>query len=216
MNETASVIALNHRRYVAMDQCLEREPGAIRSVWFAAAACVTHPVRGLGALDSLLGRLAFSRSQSAFLSFVHVELFALNTRWFDRLQQGRAPIGLEGVDGIELDHAMVDLEQLEFTRAARRCFGGDDTRLATMMTGLNERFRCSLVLRSRVLAHPLPDALRSLRCRTAFDLASETDRRHIGHYIIDRIHRERRDFGYTSRASRVASNGACTFTSLSK
>jgi hypothetical protein len=64
--KTSSIesIRTNHRRYAAMDQVLTRTPGAVASHWFAAAACVTHPRRGLGTLDGPLGRLAFQPAQA--------------------------------------------------------------------------------------------------------------------------------------------------------
>jgi hypothetical protein len=214
-------ISANHRRYAAMDRVLWAKPGAVRSHWFAAAACVTHPYRGLGTLDGVLGRLAFTPAQSDFLRSVHAGLFVVNSGWFDDLRAGRLPPGFEGVRPARLDHALVDAEQRAFTRLAHHYFGGDRAHLDRFTQALNARFRQSMVLRSRLLAPPLSEALRRLRRHECFDIGSEAHRCRIGHHLVDRIARQRDAAGDaasspTRRANCAASNGACTFTSLSK
>jgi len=217
-------ISDNHRRYVAMDRALASGRGAVRSHWFAAAACVTHPWRGLGTLDGPLGRIVFSTAHAAFLRFVHHGLYACNSDWFEQMRRGRTPAEFAGLDGRELDHAMVDVEQRRFSRLAQAWFRDDPAAAPSFMASLSERLHHSLVLRSRLLAPALHDALRRLRRATAIDMACEAHRRSIGHQLVDAIRRARGADACGAiacgaaaiAASRIASNGACTFTSLSK
>lgn len=187
---TGSICA-NHRRYDAMDRLLARTPGAVASHWFAAAACVTHPRRGLGTLDGPLGRLVFQPAQTAFLRFVHQGLFADNLSWFDQLRGGATPAGFEGLRGRALDHALVDAEQRKFSHLVQQYFHADTQRIDTFMGELSQRFRQSLVLRSRLLPPALREALQQLRAQSAIDMASEAQRRCIGHHLVDRIRAER-------------------------
>ena len=184
-------ICANHRRYAAMDRTLARTPGAIRSHWFAAAACVTHPWRGLGTLDGPLGRLAFTAAQAAFLRFVHLGLFAHNRAWFRQLRSGTRPAEFGGLQGRALDHAMVDAEQRLFTRLADRHFDHDPASAAPFMCALSERLRHGMVLRSHLLAPALREALDAVRGATAIDMACEAHRRRIGHQLVDSIRRAR-------------------------
>lgn len=200
-----------------MDRALAHTPGAVGSHWFAAAACVTHPRRGLGALDGALGRLAFSTAQAALLRFVHLGLFAHNAAWFEQLHRGITPAGFEGLRGRALDHALVDGEQRKFSQLVQQYFQDDADRIDPFMRQLSARFRESVVLRSRLLEPALHEALRRLRADAAIDIASEAQRRCIGHHLVDRIRAERGAApSAMSCARRIASNGACTFTSLSK
>jgi hypothetical protein len=184
-------ICANHRRYAAMDRVLAHTSGAVASRWFAAAACVTHPRRGLGTLDGPLGRLAFQPAQAAFLRFVHLGLFANNLVWFDQLRRGATPRGFEGLRGRTLDHALVDAEQRKFSQLVQQYFHGDSPLIERFMRALNERFRQSLVLRSRLLPPALREALQRLRAESAIDMASEAQRRCIGHHLVDRIREAR-------------------------
>jgi len=220
----APSICATHRRYAAMDGLLASTPGAVASHWFAAAACVTHPRRGLGTLDGPLGRLVFEPTQAAFFRFVHLGLFVNNLAWFEQLRRGATPAGFEGLCGRALDHALVDAEQRKFSQLVQQYFHGDPQRIDTFMGELSERFRHSLILRSRLLPSALREALQRLRAGCAIDMASEAQRRCIGHHLVDRIRAERgADRARTTPAPsatiparRMASNGACTFTSLSK
>jgi hypothetical protein len=187
---TGSICA-NHRRYAAMDRVLVSTPGAVDSHWFAAAACVTHPRRGLGTVDGPLARLVFQPAQAAFLRFVHLGLFANNLLWFQQLRRGVAPPGFEGLRGRALDHALVDAEQREFSQLVQQYFHGDALRIDSFMGELSERFRQSLILRSRLLPSALREALQRLRAESAIDMASEAQRRCIGHHLVDRIRLER-------------------------
>jgi len=170
-----------------MDRVLGRMPGAVRSHWFAAAACVTHPRRGLGTLDGPLGRLVFRNAQAAFLRFVHLALFEHNREWFEQLRRGVTPPGFEGLAGCALDHALVDAEQRKFSQLVQQYFQGDGERIDPFMRELSERFRGSIVLRSRLLEPALHEALRCLRAGSAIDMACEAQRRGIGHHLVDRI-----------------------------
>jgi len=189
-SSTASICA-NHRRYAAMDRVLARTPGAVASHWFAAAACVTHPRRGLGTLDGPLGRLVFQPAQAAFLRFVHLGLFANNLAWFEQLCHGATPAGFEGLRGRALDHALVDAEQRKFSQLVQQYFHGDAEQIDRSMRELSKRFRQSLVLRSGLLPSALGQALQRLRAESAIDMASEAQRRCIGHHLVDRIRAER-------------------------
>lgn len=188
---TTRSICANHRRYAAMDRMLADTPGAVASHWFAAAACVTHPRRGLGTLDGPLGRLVFLPAQADFLRFVHLGLFANNLSWFEQLRRGATPAGFEGLRGRSLDHALVDAEQHKFSQLVQQYFHGDAQRIDSFMRALNERFRQSLVLRSRLLPSALCEALQRLRAESAIDMASEAQRRCIGHHLVDRIRADR-------------------------
>lgn len=174
-----------------MDRALARTPGAVASHWFAAAACVTHPRRGLGTLDGPLGRLAFPAAQASFLRFVHGGLFAHNLAWFEPLRRGEPPAGFEGLRGRALDHALVDAEQRKFSQLVQQYFHDDADRIDPFMHALSLRFRASLVLRSRLLEPALHEALRRLRAGTAIDMACEAQRQCIGHHLVDRIRAER-------------------------
>ena len=174
-----------------MDRALARTPGAVPSHWFAAAACVTHPRRGLGTLDGPLGRLAFSAAQAAFLRFVHLGLFAHNLAWFEQLRRGATPAGFEALRGRALDHALVDAEQRKFSQLVQQYFQGDAGRIEAFMRELSACFRESVVLRSRLLAPALHEALRRSRAEAAIDMASEAQRQCIGHHLVDRIRAER-------------------------
>jgi hypothetical protein len=187
----AGSICANHRRYDDMDRALARVPGAVRSHWFAAAACVTHPRRGLGTLDGRLGRLVFPPAQASFLRFVHLGLFAHNLAWFEQLRCGVLPAGFEGLHGRALDHALVDAEQRKFSQLVQQYFQGDADRIDRFMGKLSARFRQSIVLRSQLLEPALGEALQRLRAESAIDMASEAQRRCIGHHLVDRIRAER-------------------------
>jgi len=184
-------IRANHRRYAEMDHLLHSTPGAIRSHWFAAAACVTHPHRGLGTLDGPLGRLAFTDAQSALLRYVHVGLFTHNLAWFQQLRLGVLPAGFEGLRGLALDHAMVDAEQRRFSQLVQQYFRHDSALIDRFMRALSARFGEAIVLRSRLLAPALRAALHRSRAEAPIDMGCEAQRRGIGHALVDRLRAER-------------------------
>jgi hypothetical protein len=192
-------ISANHRRYVAMDACLQRTPRAIRTDFFAAAACVTHPVGGLGVLDGVLGRLVFTPEQSAFLRFVHGSLATVNRSWFARLLHGAEISGCEGKRGPALDHALVDLEQAAFTRAMSDFFGSDDMRRERLMVGINATFHQNPLFRCPLLEMRLRAALAAVRSRCRFDLGDEAQRRSVGHALVDLVRSGRERPGRSSK-----------------
>ena len=192
--DRCGAIAANHRRYVAMDALLRRTPRAIQTDFFAAAACVTHPSGGLGILDRTVGRWLFTADQREYLSFVHHSLAALNQGWHARLLRGAEVKGCEGRRGRALDHALVDLEQAMFTHATEAFFGVDRTRRAHLLDGLNRCLERNPLLRGPLLEARLRAALARVRTRRRLDLADETQRRSIGHALVDLV-----------RASRVRS-----------
>ncbi|HEY9028585.1 MAG TPA: hypothetical protein VIP05_30125 [Burkholderiaceae bacterium] len=187
----SATISAHHHRYVAMDRALATCRGAVRSHWFAAAACVTHPWRGLGTLDGPLGRLVFTPAQARFLRFVHQGLFMHNLAWFAQLCHGAVPPEFGGLAGRALDHAMVDAEQRRFSELAHGYFRHDLGAARRLMNGLSDRLRHSTLLRSRLVANALHEALRRTRQTTAIDIASEAHRCRIGHQLVDAIRRER-------------------------
>jgi hypothetical protein len=193
-------ISANHRRYVEMDVQLHETPFAIRTDFFAAAACVTHPSGGLGILDGVAGRWLFTAEQREFLRFVHHALAVLNRSWHARLLLGIEVSGCEGRRGRDLDHALVDLEQAMFTRATGTFFGADDTRRMRVVNGLSANLRLNPLLRCPLLEAPLRAALAAARRRCRFDLADEAARRSVGHALVDQV-----------RADRIANpiEGAC-------
>jgi hypothetical protein len=184
-------IVANHRRYVAMDAQLRRTPCAIQTDFFAAAACVTHPSGGLGVLDGAIGRWLFTRQQREYLRFVHHRLAALNLDWHARLLRGAEVAGCEGRRGRELDHALVDLEQAMFTCATGAFFGVDIARRTRLLDGLSASLERNPLLRCPLLEARLRAALASVRTRRRFDLADETQRRWVGHALVDLVRASR-------------------------
>jgi hypothetical protein len=184
-------IGANHRRYLEMDAQLRQTPCAIRTHFFAAAACVTHPSGGLGILDGAIGRWLFTAEQRAFLRFVHHSLAAMNRDWHARLLRGVEVAGCEGRRGRDLDHALVDLEQAMFTRATGAFFGADDARRMRVVDGLSANLRLNPLLRCPLLETRLRAALAAARARCRFDLADEATRRSVGHALVDQVRADR-------------------------
>jgi hypothetical protein len=180
-------IGANHRRYVLMDAQLRATPGAIRTDFFAAAACVTHPSGGLGILDGLAGRWLFGAEQRALLCFVHHALADVNVGWHARLVRGVEVPGCEGRRGQDLDHALVDLEQAMFTRATTGFFGSDTARLGSVLGGINVKLHRNPLLRCPLLDARLRAALASVRMHCRLDLADEAQRRRVGHALVDLV-----------------------------
>ena len=181
----------SHRLYLAMDHRLRDAPASIRTYFFAAAACVTHPRGGLGILDGALGRLVFDAEQTAFLRHVHAALVRLNRRWFARLRRGLDVQGCEGLRGRALDHALVALEQKRFTRAMAAYFGADTARRERVTRGINAALRQNPLFRSPLLERRLHAALSVARRRHRLDLGDEGQRRAIGHALVDIVRRSR-------------------------
>jgi hypothetical protein len=185
-------IRANHRRYLAMDACLQAAAGdAIRTHFFAAAACVTHPRGGLGALDGALGRLVFAPGEAAFLRHVHGVLAALNRGWFARLRRGVELAGCEGLRGRALDHALVELEQARFTAAMRAYFGDDAALREATLGGVNRALRRHPLLRPPWLEWRLGAALVASGTRRCRDLADEAQRCAVGHALVDLVRASR-------------------------
>lgn len=180
-------ISANHRRYVRMDAQLHAAPRAIRTHFFAAAACVTHPSGGLGILDCLLGRWLFSAEQRALLCFVHHALADLNAGWHARLLHGVEVQGCEGRRGRDLDHALVDREQAMFTRAAGVFLNADPLRRVRVLDGINATLRGNPLLRGPLVEARLRAALAAARGRCPLDLADEAQRRSVGHALVDLV-----------------------------
>lgn len=180
-------ICANHRRYVAMDARLQRTPLAIRTHFFAAAACVTHPLGGLGVLDGRLAGLVFDPPARAFLRFIHARLAVVNQDWFERLQQGMDVPGCEGKRGTALDHALVDREQAHFTRSMVEFFGSDTQRQARLLAAVNATLHRHPLLRRPLLEERLGAALATVRARRRIDLGDETHRCSVGHALVDLI-----------------------------
>jgi hypothetical protein len=180
-------ISANHRRYLRMDAQLQAAAGAIRTDFFAAAACVTHPSGGLGIVDGIVGRWLFSAEQRALLCFVHHALADLNAGWHARLLRGVEVPGCEGRRGRDLDHGLVDLEQAMFTRAAGAFLGSDPARRRRVMEGINRRLHRNPVLRCPLLEARLRAALAAARVRCRLDLANEAQRRKVGHALVDLV-----------------------------
>jgi hypothetical protein len=185
-------IASNHARYAAMDRCLQRAGGAIRSDWFAAAACVTHPRRGLGVLDRGCGVLVASAEEAGFLRHVHHALARMNVAWFERLVAGREIPGCEGLRGAALDHALVGLEQRAFTRHAQAWFLARPARRAPVMARLNERLCRSRLFRRPLVEPRLGRALEQAAMLAGpLDLDDEAHRCAVGRALVDLIRAER-------------------------
>jgi hypothetical protein len=180
----------NHRLYLAMHHRLREAPASIRTHFFAAAACVTHPRGGLGILDGALGRLVFDAEQAAFLRHVHATLARLNRHWFARLRRGLDVRGCEGLRGRALDHALVKLEQARFTRAMAAYFGADAARRERVLSGINVALRQNPLLRSPLLDRRLRAALAVARRRHGLDLGDEEQRCTIGHALVDLVRRD--------------------------
>ena len=187
MRSEVEDICANHRRYAAMDVELNTSAHSIRCRFFAAAACVTHPIGGLGILELALGRLLFTAEEVAFLRHVHGVLALLNQRWFGRLRIGLEVPGCEGLRGRKLDFALVSLEQAAFTQAMHDYFSCDATRQAHVMAGINLALNDNLFLRWPLLKPPLRIALATVRRRSGIDLADEPQRRTIGQALVDQI-----------------------------
>jgi hypothetical protein len=191
-------VAANHRRYRAMDACLAAAPRAIHTSFFAAAACVTHPLGGLGVLDGALGRWVFGADESALLRFVHGALAGMNHGWFVRLRAGAEVPGCDGLRGRELDHALVELEQARFTSALDDWCANDDARRVRLLAGINEVLRGNL-LRTPLIEPRLRAALATARVHCAFDLGDELQRCSIGHALVDLIRADRPERGGQAR-----------------
>jgi hypothetical protein len=187
-------IPANHARYAAMDRALHGTPGAIPCHWFAAAACVTHPRRGLGVLDHWCGRLVASAEEARFLRHVHHALARMNASWFERLLAGREVPACEGLRGAALDHALVRLEQRAFTRHAQAWFLAHPARRGPVIDRLNDRLRRSRLFRRPLVEPRLGRALERAAARAwPLDLDDEAHRCAVGQALVDVIRAERAD-----------------------
>jgi hypothetical protein len=187
-----TTIPANHARYAAMDRLLHRTAGAIPCHWFAAAACVTHPRRGLGVLDHWCGRLVASAEEARFLRHVHHALARMNASWFERLAAGREIPSCEGLRGAALDHALVGLEQRAFTRHAQAWFLAHPARREPVIGRLNDRLRRSRLFRRPLVEPRLGQALeRAAACAWPLDLDDEGHRCAVGRALVDVIRAER-------------------------
>lgn len=188
----APTIPANHARYAAMDRALHRTPGAIPCHWFAAAACVTHPRRGLGVLDHWCSLLVASAEEARFLRHVHHGLARMNASWFERLVAGREIPTCEGLRGVALDHALVGLEQRAFTRHAQAWFLCRPARRGPVIERLNDRLRRNPLFRRPLVEPRLGQALeRAAACAWPLDLDDEAHRCAVGRALVDVIRAER-------------------------